>query len=191
MDDETRYRWIATHLFPCEGEVRRWLRRHVQTLPAADFDDLLQEAYARIWEADLTRITTPRGYFYTVVRNLLLEQARRARIVPMERMGEIDALRIVSEEPGPERRVTARQELENLCRIIATLPARCRQAFELRSFEGCSRREIAERMGLSDRTVEKHLIKAYLRVGDALSGQAQQTSEREIPARNSEHDASQ
>src|SRR5689334_16596536 len=98
VDDAARNRWIATHIFPCEGELRRWLRHNVRTLPASDFDDLLQEAYARIWEADLSRVINARGYFYTIVRNLLLEQARRARIVPMERMNEIDALRIVSED---------------------------------------------------------------------------------------------
>ena len=188
MDDETRHRWLATHVFPCEAEVRRWLRQHVRTLPAADCDDLLQEAYARIWVADFARVTNPRGYFYTIVRNLLLEQARRARIIPMERMAEIEALRIGS-DPGPERRVTARQELERLCQIIATLPAKCRQAFELRAFEGCSRREIGERMGISDRTVEKHLIKAYLRVGEAMGRDTGAASVHDTSARNSEHDA--
>lgn len=189
MDDESRYRWIATHVFPCEGEVRRWLRQHVRTLPVADFDDLLQEAYARIWEADPARIANARGYFYTVVRNLLLEHARRARIVPMERMAEIESLRMASDDPGPERRVTARQELERLCAIVATLPAKCRQAFELRSFEGLPRRQIAERMGVSDRTVEKHLIKAYRRVGDAMAEQSCGTSIEAIVDAKGEHDA--
>jgi RNA polymerase sigma factor (sigma-70 family) len=189
VDDETRYRWLATHIFPCEGEVRGWVRQHVRTLPAADIDDLLQEAYARIWEADFSGLSNPRGYFYTIVRNLLLEQARRARIIPMERMSEIEALR-VGGDPGPERRVSARQELERLCQIISALPAKCRQAFELRIFEGCSRGEIGSRMGISDRTVEKHLIKAYLRVGEAM-GRDSVTPARDAQARNSEHDVNQ
>jgi RNA polymerase sigma-70 factor (ECF subfamily) len=33
-------------------------------------------------------------------------------------------------------------------------------AFELRKFAGCSQREIAQRMGISECTVEKHLVKA-------------------------------
>jgi len=60
--------------------------------------------------------------YLTIVRNLLLEHVRRARIVPMERLGEIEALRIPSEEPGPERQVTARQELERLERPVHSEP---------------------------------------------------------------------
>lgn len=192
MDTEARYRWIATHIFTCEGEVRRWLRRNIPTLPLDEHDDLLQEAYARLWEIDFTGITNGRSYFYSIVRNLVVEQSRRARIVPMERMSEIETLRMVSEEPGPERRVTSRQELERLLRIIATLPAKCRQVFELRSFEGCSRPEIAQRMGISHRTVENHLRKALDRVGDTLAQDDAASEKHHRPAaRNSENDANQ
>lgn len=194
MDDETRYRWLATHILPCEGEVRAWLQKHVRSLRVSDHDDLIQEAYARIWEADLTRIGNARGYFYTIVRNLLIEQARRARIVPMERMGEIESLKFISDDPGPEQRVGARQELENLCRIIAGLPMRMREVLNLRSFEGYSRREIAEQLGISERTVEKQLQNAHARIGDALTKRrhafaAAQTDDS--AARSSEHDANQ
>jgi len=27
VDDQSRTRWIAMHIYPCEGEVRRWLRQ--------------------------------------------------------------------------------------------------------------------------------------------------------------------
>jgi RNA polymerase sigma factor (sigma-70 family) len=168
VDDEARYRWVAANVLPCEGEVRSWLRRHVHTLQPADVDDLIQEGYARLWAADFARITNGRAYFLTTVRNVLLEHARRARIVPMERLGEIAALRIISEEPGPERQATARQELERLWRALCALPKQCRRAFQLQNFEDRSRREIAEQMGISERTVEKHLAKALLRVAVAM-----------------------
>ena len=45
-------------------------------------------------------------------------------------------------------------------RVLSMLPPKCRQAFELRKFDGLSQREIAARMGISQSTVEKHLIKA-------------------------------
>jgi RNA polymerase sigma-70 factor (ECF subfamily) len=191
LDDENRYRWLATHVFPCEGEVRLWLQKHVRTLRTTDHDDVIQEAYARMWEVDPTRIANARGYFYTIVRNLLLEHARRARIVPMERMTEIEALRLVSDDPGPEQRVTARQELENLCQIIASLPAKCRKIFKLRSFEGYSRRQIAQQLGISERTVETHLYRAHLRIDEALSRNATPSASSSNFARNSDRDANQ
>lgn len=167
-DNDSRYHWIATHLLPCEGEVRGWLRRNVRTLSSADIDDFIQEAYTRLWTADFSRITNARNYFHTVVRNVLLEHARRARIVPMERLGEIEALRMVSEESGPESQATVRQELERLWNAIATLPKQCREAFQLRTYMDCSRREISKKMGISEKTVEKHLAKALVRVAAEL-----------------------
>ena len=168
VNDQSRYLWLARHVLPHEGEVRSWVLRHVRTLSFADADDLIQEAYARFWTLDLSAIGNGRAYFYAIVRNLVLEQARRARIVPMERMGEIEALRITSDEPGPERVVGARQELEQLRQIVDRLPAKCRQAFNLRKIQGLTGRETARQMGIGEGTVEKHLARAFAHILDAL-----------------------
>lgn len=168
LQDRARYLWIATHILPFEAEVRGWLRKRVYSLPREDADDLIQEVYARLWLVDFTQIANGRSYLYSAVRNLLLEHARRARIVRMERLGEIEALRIPSEEPGPERRVSARQDLNRLERFVATLPEKCQRAFCLQKFHGLSQREIAFEMRVSEKTVEKHLATALMRVLEAL-----------------------
>jgi RNA polymerase sigma factor (sigma-70 family) len=157
LQDRARHQWVATHVLPHEGEVRAWLRRHVHSLSPSDIDDLIQDAYARLWSVEFSHITNARGYLFAIIRNLLLENARRARIVPMERLGEIEMLRIPSEEPGPDRRVSARQELEQ-----------CRRAFQLQKFQCLSQRQIALKMNIAERTVEKYLAIALGRVLDAL-----------------------
>jgi len=167
-DDRARHQWVATHILPHEGEVRAWLRRHVRSLSPQDADDLIQDAYARLWTVQFTHITNARGYLFAIIRNLLLENARRARIVPMERLGEIEMLRIPSEEPGPDRRVSALQELERLERMVAGLPEQCRRAFQLQKFQCLSQRQIALKMNITERTVEKYLAIALGRVLDAL-----------------------
>jgi RNA polymerase sigma factor (sigma-70 family) len=192
MDDDARLHWVASHILPLESELRGWLRAHARTVTRADADDLIQEAYARLWTANLQAVRQPRAYFYATVRNLLAERARRARIVPMERMGELEALRILSEEPGPERRASARQELERLLQAVSELPAQCRRAFELAKFEGLSQRQIAAAMGIAEKTVEKHLAKALLRVGRAMrdtdgdAGEAEQVRTRHDEQRQSD-----
>jgi RNA polymerase sigma-70 factor (ECF subfamily) len=186
--DLARHHWVANAILPYEGEVRGWLRRHVRSLNPYDIDDLLQEAYTRLWTVDYRHITNGRSYLFAVVRNLLLEQARHARIVPMERLGEIDALHIPSEEPGPDRRVSARQELERLERMVAELPEQCRRAFQLQKFQGLSQRDIALEMKISEKTVEKHLAVALVRVLDALKEDIDTAPSRAQP-RISGHDA--
>ena len=169
LDERARYRWIAGYILPLEDQARRWLSRHVRSLSQADADDLIQEAYSRIWGADLGTIQNARAYFYATLRNLLVEHARHAHIVPMERMGEIDELRISSTEFEPERRVAARQELQRLWRLLAALPTQCRRTFELRRLKGLSQREVAAEMGISERTVEKHLAKALGRILEQIA----------------------
>ena len=169
MDEPARYRWIAAHILPHEPELRGWLRRRLGSLHDNDVDDLVQEAFARIWAADFSTIRNSRAYLYATVRHLLAEYARRRRIVPIELLGEIDSLSIISDEPGPERRVSARQELDRLRVIVAALPVQCRRVFELRKLEGLSHREVAQRMGLSEKTVENHLTRALARIAEELA----------------------
>jgi RNA polymerase sigma-70 factor (ECF subfamily) len=162
--DRARRKWVAAHILPHEAEVRGWLRRRLHSLESHDIDDLLQEAYARLLAVDCAAIANGRSYLFTVVRHLLHRQARRARIVPMERLGEIDALRLPSEELSPERRVSARQELERLERIVNALPEQARRAFQLQKFHGLTQKQIAMEMSITEKTVEKHLATALSRV---------------------------
>jgi RNA polymerase sigma factor (sigma-70 family) len=169
MGDLARYRWIAAHILPHEPELRGWLRRKLSSLAKNDIDDVVQETYARIWAADFGRIRNGRAYLFATVRHLLGEHARRSRIVRIELLGEIDSLNLISQEPGPERRVSAREELERLQAIVATLPAQCRRVFEMSKFEGLAHRDVAKQMGLSEKTVENHLTRALARIGATLA----------------------
>ena len=87
----------------------------------------------------------------------------------MERIGEIETLRIPSEEPSPEHNVQARKELERLEQIVASLPEQCRCAFTLQKFRGLSQREIAAVMNITETTVEKHLATVLARVLHAMN----------------------
>lgn len=164
LDELARKRWIATHILPLEGQARRWLMQRVRRLSRTEVDDLIQEAFYRLWMTDLSTILAPGAYFYIILRNLLLQKSRHSKIVPMERMGDIDELSIPRDELGPDRRIAARQELERVSRLVDALPDQCRRVFELRKLHGLSQREVAEQLGISERTVEKHLAKALSRV---------------------------
>ncbi|MBL8272154.1 RNA polymerase sigma factor [Steroidobacter sp.] len=183
MIDRTRRKWVATQILPHEAEVRGWLRRHLHSLRSHDIDDLIQETYARLLAADIASVANGRSYVFSVVRHLLHRQLRRARIVPMERLGEIDALRLPSDELSPERKVSARQELERLERIVYAMPTQARRAFQLQKFHGLTQRQIAEEMHISEKTVEKHLAVALSRV---LAGFVEETSTGSAGGRQSE-----
>src|SRR5690606_41268261 len=75
---------------------------------------------------DVSHIRSGRAYFFTAARNIVLMRLRRARIVRIESVTEIESLNIVGDEPSPERIAAGRRELERVRRLIEGLPDRCR-----------------------------------------------------------------
>lgn len=160
MDHDERIRWFAREVLPHEADVRKWLSHRIRGVTACDLDEVVQESYARMWAADVDRIGNARAYLFVTARHVVGEAVRRSRIVAIETMADIESLNIVDDEITPERRLSGREELERLRRVVSTLPPKCRQAFELKKFGELSQRQIAERMGIAESTVEKHLAKA-------------------------------
>jgi RNA polymerase sigma factor (sigma-70 family) len=139
-------------------------------LSAHDIDDLIQEAYARLWSIDFSRVRNSRTFFYSVLRNALQDQLRRARIVSIECVAELDVLE-VDESAGPERSASALQQYEHLISVLGKLTPQRQAVYQLRKFEGLSLREIAQRMGLEEKTVENLLRLAQGQVIKALFAQ--------------------
>lgn len=165
--DRQRAAWLAANVLAYESELRGWLaRRPVRGL---EIDDVVQETYAVLSGlADTSHITQPRAYLYTTAQSILLQHVRRARIVSIEAVAEIERLDISHDELSPERHAMAGQELRRIGEVLARLPDRCRQVFVMRRVEGLSQREIASRLGISENTVEKHIVKGLRLLMDTL-----------------------
>ncbi|AMJ55634.1 MULTISPECIES: RNA polymerase sigma factor [Stenotrophomonas] len=162
-----RAAWLAEHILPCEPALRDWLRRRLSL--RQDVDDVIQETYAILaGMADVSHILQPRAYVYSVAHSVVLQQLRRAQVVSIEAVAEIDRVAIVGDEVSPERMASSRQELARIGALIDSLPEKCRQAFVLRRVEGYSQREIAERMQISENTVEKHICKGIRVLMDSM-----------------------
>lgn len=145
--------WVRTEIMPHETAVRNWLRR--SKVAAEDIDDLIQDAYCKLVSLDtVEHISRPDGYFFRIVRNLLMDHIRRSAIVRFETVEEMALSSVCSEEASPEQIVGAQDELEQVWRLIRKLPLRCRQIIELRKVEGISQKEIARRLGITESTVE-------------------------------------
>ena len=150
--------WLARHILPHEADLRAWLMRR-RNLPL-EVDDLVQEAYAVIATlASVDHIVNPRAYLYQVANSLILREFRRARVVSILAVENLDDL-AASDMPSPEQQTSDRQELQRLADALDRLPRQSGEAFRLRKVEGLSQRAIAARMGISESTVEKHVAKS-------------------------------
>ena len=166
-DREAIIDWVALNILPHEGYVRGWLMRAMRR--SSDVDDVIQEAYCQIAELEtVAHIRNGRAYFLTAARSILLQRLRRDRVVSIEAVADLDALRIVAEEPSPEQVTGARRDLERVLGLIAMLPPVCRQVIELRRIHGFSQKETARRLSVTESIVENHSIRGLRIILKAL-----------------------
>src|SRR6185369_2556060 len=97
---------------------------------------------------------------YGVARNLITDRLRQERLREAAPLDDSVAEQIASAAPAADAVLAARQDLRALDAAIRELPAKCREVFRLHRGEDMSMREIALRLGISERTVEKHIAKA-------------------------------
>ena len=162
---DDRALWLARHVLPHEPWLRGLIERKYSV--GIDIDDIVQEAYAHLIELDsVAGIRSPRSYFAQIARNLIVSQFRRARIVSIEAMAELDQLDTPDDSPLPDQQTAARQELREVAGAIAALPPKCREVFVLRKVEGLSQREAAQRLGVTESTIEKQLGRGVRRLMD-------------------------
>lgn len=167
--------WVATHILPHEADVRAWLRRFV-AIPA-DIDDVIQEAYCRIAALEeVTHIGSGRAYLFQTARNVALEHIRRARIVRIDSVMDIELLRIVDEAPSLDRVVAGRHQLQLVQELIEGLPEKFRRIFVLRRIHGMPQKEIAKLLGVSENTVEMNAARGLKMILAALERGAASTS---------------
>jgi RNA polymerase sigma-70 factor (ECF subfamily) len=148
--------WFKREILMHEDILMRFLAR---VWPRRDeLPDIRQDAYARVYEAaQKARPQAPKAFLFTTARHLMADRIRRERIVSIQAGGENDYLNVLVDEISPEQRVSANQELVRLARAFDRLSPNCREVVWLRRVKELSQKEVADRMGLAEKTIEKHL----------------------------------
>lgn len=171
--------WLIETVLPAAPRHRALAERLVGP---AEADDLVQEAYARLLSIESWReIASPIAFTHQIIRNLAYDRLRRARLVRIENVAALDLAAIADPAPDPYRAASASSELARIVALVEALPPQCRRVVRMRKFEGRSPREIAETLGLSVSTVEKHLAKGLAAITKGLAGDLATPEERGRP----------
>jgi RNA polymerase sigma-70 factor (ECF subfamily) len=150
--------WLARNVLPHEHALRCWLSAH--RLRGIEPDDVIQETYAILAGLEcVDAIRSPKAYMFKTAHSVIMAQVRRAQIVSITTIDDINQLADEDQAPSPETEVSDRQELQRLADAIASLPHRCREVFVYRKIHGLSQRDVARQMGISEGTVEKQMHK--------------------------------
>jgi RNA polymerase sigma-70 factor (ECF subfamily) len=124
-----------------------------------DWDEakgLVHEVFIAVWEKfdSLPTDTQYRSYLYTAVRNRCLNYIRDKKPnISFERLPENKLIEVQT----PLETSELEREIEM---AIQSLPEKCRMVFELNRLEGLKYAQIAEKMGISVKTVEAQMSKA-------------------------------
>ena len=125
----------------------------------ADEDDareVVHQVFINLWEKrdEIDLSTSMKSYLFTSVNNRSLNVIRDRKKFSSEEMPEL------SGEWDVSAQIESMELEEKIREVIASLPEKCREIFELNRFEGLKYSEIAAQMEISVKTVENQMSKA-------------------------------
>ncbi len=145
--------------------IERWAGR------SADAEDLLQTAYERLYKARAnSEVKEPNGFIYRAAVNAGIDHARQDRQINDRFDIDHDGALLRDSTPMPDEVLVSRQRLDRVREGMAKLPPRSQEIFMMHRLEGLKYREIAERIGISQSAVEKHIARATLFLTDWSEG---------------------
>jgi RNA polymerase sigma-70 factor, ECF subfamily len=132
-------------------------------------EDIVQEFFVKLWvnREKLNEIVSIKAYFFSAVKNRCIDYLRHEVT-----KGKVEKQLLVKfqAETGIENLFIESELREQINNAINKLPTVCREVFLMNRFEGLKPAEIAERKGISVRTVETHIGKALKILRGELSG---------------------
>jgi RNA polymerase sigma-70 factor (ECF subfamily) len=137
------------------------------TKSVADAEDILQETFIRLWDnsSKLSPDTSFKSYLFKITYHLAIDYFRKQiNSVDFHRFIESDFYQLATEN-NIEQQITLEEYRKQIAASVAKLTPRQQEIFHLSREEELSAKEISERLGISEKTVNNQLslILAILR----------------------------
>jgi RNA polymerase sigma factor (sigma-70 family) len=125
-------------------------------------EDVVQDAYLHLLQRGTAgTLEHPRAYLFRIAANLAVDLARKTKI-RLRYAGEGFALACNAEaRASPEAAAGGAMELRRLDACLCELPPLCRDAFLLNRVEELTHAEIAGKLGVSERTIDRYMVRAW------------------------------
>jgi len=145
--------WFKDEVQPHDSQLRAYLRNAFPSV--RDVDDVVQESYLRLWKtATREKVRSAKAFLYLVSRRVAINFIRKARNSPIDPYGDQAALGVLDDKPDALEATILRERIDLLADALMALPPRCRQVTILHKVKGYTQREVADQLGISERTVE-------------------------------------
>ncbi|MEM9619260.1 MAG: sigma-70 family RNA polymerase sigma factor [Pseudomonadota bacterium] len=164
---------VAQEMRHYDQFITNWLKKFLGDIETAA--DLKQSVFVQVLEyAREQEIDNPKALMFKIARNLAVNELRRRKrfeavFVPTDDYDSpLIAQKIASETPTPEETTSSREDMRRFTDALNSLPPRQRQAMILSRMHGCTYRTIAQKLGVSESSVEKYMVKALKTLREKL-----------------------
>ena len=126
-------------------------------------EDVLHDVFTDLWiKRKAKSIDNLNAYLATAVKYSIFNHIRK--VSRIENLEDFPNLKVPSREPAIDQLVDQRMVLERLSEEVDRLPVKCRVIFKYSREEYLNNNEIADKLGISIRTVENQLTNAKRRL---------------------------
>jgi RNA polymerase sigma-70 factor (ECF subfamily) len=152
---------------------RRALRAFVARFLSNDDDiaDTVQDVFVRIVQlCEPCKIErNPRAYLFTTAHHLVVDRIRQARSRKLESHVSVEDIELPSATPAPDDALHWQQMLACLSEELRRTGKQVAAVVELSCTENLTQAQIARALGVTTRTVERHMREAREMVGGLLA----------------------
>ncbi len=121
-------------------------------------NDLVQETFIKVWNRrDDIQMETVKSLLYTIANNLLMNHFNHEKVVREHQRSTV--VEVSSNTTSPQFQMEEAEFERKLNTVIENLPADCREVFLMNRIDKLKYAEIAERLNLSVKAIEKRMSK--------------------------------
>jgi RNA polymerase sigma-70 factor (ECF subfamily) len=138
-------------------------------------EDLLQELFLKIGRTPpVSDLRDPPAYLFRMAMNLARDHRREQHRARAREADWVDTRNVVlgsqavDDTPSAEAAHGAKQRVAAIRKTLEQLSPQCRRTFLLHKFDGLSHEDVAQRVGITRSTVEKHMRTAMKHLLETL-----------------------
>lgn len=130
--------------------------KYVKSVPVAQ--EIVNDVFLKIWEdaGSIVIESSLKAYIYKAVVNRSINTLNKEQKEKQHQR----AFAQLPQEVYEERQLEVHELKLQLYKAIDELPDQCRKVFQMSRFEGLKQQEIADRLGISIKTVKNHITHA-------------------------------
>jgi RNA polymerase sigma-70 factor (ECF subfamily) len=126
----------------------------------AEAEEMVQQVFFKLWDRNesLSLTGSVTAYLYRAVHNECLNYLKHQKVRSSHQLYVAHTMK--NEVEHPAKKINTKELEQRIYTALNELPEQCRTIFQLSRFDELKYREIADKLGLSVKTVENQMGKA-------------------------------